>query len=191
MKRQINYLEGLRSALFIMIRLKLMQMQLIGIDTFELYNTTINKGVMNMPWNMQDYPDSLKNFDPLLRKKIIDIANALEDSGYEDDRAIPIAINEGKEWYKNASQSELDEFDQESNPSKTDEHDTSSANPELLDNDVEVYYEDDQWKVKTVDAKRASEIFDKKTDALERAKEIIDNRDAEVISYNKDGKKQD
>lgn len=146
---------------------------------------------MTMPWNMQDYPDSLKNFEPLLRKKIIDIANALEESGYEDDRAIPIAINEGKEWYNNASQSERDAFEKEANPQKDDDHDTSSANPDLLDNDVEVFYEDEQWKVKTVDAERASDTFDKKSDAIERAKEIVENRDAKVISYTKDGKKQD
>lgn len=144
-----------------------------------------------MPWNMQDYPDSFKNFEPLLRKKIIDIANALEESGYEDDRAIPIAINEGKDWYNNASQSERDAFEKEANPQKDDDHDTSSANPDLLDNDVEVFYEDEQWKVKTVDAERASDTFDKKSDAIERAKEIAENRDAKVISYTKDGKKQD
>ena len=144
-----------------------------------------------MPWNMQDYPDSLKNFEPLLRKKIIDIANALEESGYEDDRAIPIAINEGKEWYNNASQSERDDFDKEANPQKVDDHDTSSANPDLIDNDVEVFYEEEQWKVKTVDAERASDTFDNKADAIERAKEIAENRDAKVISYTKDGKKQD
>ena len=144
-----------------------------------------------MPWNMQDYPDSLKNFEPLLRKKIIDIANALEESGYEDDRAIPIAINEGKDWYNNASQSERDAFEKEANPQKDDDHDTSSANPDLLDNDVEVFYEDEQWKVKTVDAERASDTFDKKSNAIERAKEIAENRDANVISYSKDGKKQD
>lgn len=144
-----------------------------------------------MPWNMQDYPDSFKNFEPLLRKKIIDIANAFEESGYEDDRAIPIAINEGKDWYNNASQSERDAFEKEANPQKDDDHDTSSANPDLLDNDVEVFYEDEQWKVKTVDAERASDTFDKKSDAIERAKEIAENRDAKVISYTKDGKKQD
>ena len=144
-----------------------------------------------MPWNMQDYPDSLKNFEPLLRKKIIDIANALEESGYEDDRAIPIAINEGKEWYNNASQSERDDFDKEANPQKGDNHDTSSANPDLIDNDVEVFYEEEQWRVKTVDAERASDSFDIKADAIERAKEIAENRDANVISYTKDGKKQD
>lgn len=143
-----------------------------------------------MPWNMQDYPDSLKNFDELLRKKIIDIANALEESGYEDDQAIPIAISQGKEWYENASKKDLEEFDMEAKPSKNDDHDTSSTNPDLLDEDVEVFYEDDQWKVRTVKAERAAERFDKKAAALKRAKEIADNKGSQVIAYTKDGKKQ-
>lgn len=141
-----------------------------------------------MPWNMQDYPDSLKNFDSLLRKKIIDIANALEDSGYEEDRAIPIAISQGKKWYDDATDSELEAFKKEANPSKNDDHDTSGSNPDLLDNDVEVYYEDDQWKVRTVDAKRASETFDTKESAIKRAKEIAENRNTQVITYRKDEK---
>lgn len=139
---------------------------------------------------MQDYPVALKNFDPLLRKKIIDIANALLANGYDDDRAIPIAISEGKSWFENATKAELKELKEEANPSKTDKHDTTSANPDLLDNDVEVYYKDELWKVKTVDAKRASETFDTKEEALQHAKEIAENRDTKVIAYTKEGKKQ-
>lgn len=30
-----------------------------------------------MPWNMNDYPTSMKNLAPLIRKKAIDIGNAL------------------------------------------------------------------------------------------------------------------
>lgn len=144
-----------------------------------------------MPWNMQDYPASLKNFDELLRKKIIDIANALVANGYDESNAIPIAINEGKDWYEQASKGDLADLEAEKNPSKNDAHDTSSANPDLLDNDVEVYFEDDQWKVKTVDAKRASESFDTKEDAVDRAKAIAQNRDTQVIRYTREGKKQD
>lgn len=143
-----------------------------------------------MPWNMRDYPTSLKNFDPLIRKKIIDIANALVQNGYEEDRAIPIATSQGKEWYENASQEELDQFKEEPNPSMNDDHELTS-NPDLLDEDVEVFYEDEQWKVKTQKAQRASDTFDRKEEALDRAKEIADNRGTQVISYTKDGKRQD
>lgn len=143
-----------------------------------------------MPWNMRDYPASMKNFEELERKKMIDIANALVASGYEDDRAIPIAIEQGKEWFADASDEEKRAFDREPNPSVNDEHDTSSANPDLLDEDVAVYFEDDVWKVKTVKAKQAADTFDTKAEALERAQEIADNKGTKVISYRKDGSRQ-
>lgn len=143
-----------------------------------------------MPWNMKDYPASLKNFDPLLRKKTIEIANALLANGYEDDRAIPIAISQAKEWVNDASKEEKEAFDKEKNPKKSDKHDTSSSNPKLLDNAVEVFYEDDHWVVKTKEAKRASDTFDKKSDAVDRAHEIAENKDSEVIIYKKDGSRQ-
>lgn len=143
-----------------------------------------------MPWDLNDYPVSLKNFDPLLRKKTIEIANALLANGYEDDRAIPIAISQAKLWMEDASKDEKETFDKENNPKKNDQHDTSSANPKLLDNPVEVFYEDDHWLVKTKEAKRASDTFDKKTDAVNRAKEIAANKDSEVIIYKKDGTRQ-
>lgn len=143
-----------------------------------------------MPWDMNDYPASLKNFDPLLRKKTIDIANALLANGYKDDRAIPIAISQAKEWMENASDKEKKELKKESNPKKNDSHDTSSANPKLLDKPVEVFYEDDHWVVKTKDAKRPSDTYDKKTEAVSRAKEIADNKGTKVIIYKKDGTKE-
>lgn len=143
-----------------------------------------------MPWNMQDYPASLKNFDPLLRKKTIDIANALAASGYEDDRAIPIAISQAKEWMENATEKELKDLKKEPDPQKNDTHDTSSANPDLLDNPVEVFYKDDQWSVKTKNAKQASDTFVKKNDAVNRAKEIAENKGTKVIRYKKDGSKE-
>ncbi len=64
-----------------------------------------------MPWNMKDFPASMKNLDKLTRKKAIDIANALLDEGYPDSRAIPIAIDQAKEWYENASESERRTFE--------------------------------------------------------------------------------
>lgn len=53
-----------------------------------------------MPWNMKDFPASMKNLNKLTRKKAIDIANALLDEGYPDSRAIPIAIDQAKNGMK-------------------------------------------------------------------------------------------
>lgn len=54
-----------------------------------------------MPWNMKDYPSSLKNLNEDVRKKAIDIANAMVDEGYNESRAIPIATQQAKSWYEN------------------------------------------------------------------------------------------
>ncbi|PLR98861.1 hypothetical protein [Bacillus sp. T33-2] len=55
-----------------------------------------------MPWTQDDYPVSMKNLDPKVRNKAIEIANALvEDEKYEDGKAIPIAIDKAKEYVKN------------------------------------------------------------------------------------------
>ncbi|WP_210365103.1 hypothetical protein [Bacillus sp. REN3] len=55
-----------------------------------------------MPWTKDDYPDSMKNLDPDVREKAIEIANALvTDEHYEDGKAIPIAIDKAKEYVAN------------------------------------------------------------------------------------------
>lgn len=143
-----------------------------------------------MPWDMNDYPDSMKNLDPLVRKKAIDIANALEEEGYEDDRAIPIAQAQAGDWFDNASDEEKEAFKNEKDPSKEDKHD-SSANEDLIDNDVEVLFDEDVWKVQTVDAKRPDRTFEYKEDAVARAEDMARNKDSAVRIYKKDGSLQD
>ena len=54
-----------------------------------------------MPWTKNDYPDSLKNFTAEVRNKAIEIANALLEDDYEEDRAIAIATAQAKEWAEN------------------------------------------------------------------------------------------
>lgn len=139
-----------------------------------------------MPWNIQDYPDSMKNMKPLVRKKAIDIANALEDEGYDENRLIPIAHSQAQDWFDNASKDEKEAFENDRNPQKQDEHETSS-NVDLVDNDVEVFYQEDEWKVQTKGSKRADQTFDKKADAVERAEELALNKESKVIIYKQDG----
>lgn len=51
-----------------------------------------------MPWNESDFPHSMINLPPLTRSKAIEIANALLEEGYEEGRAIRIAIAQAKRW---------------------------------------------------------------------------------------------
>jgi uncharacterized protein YdaT len=51
-----------------------------------------------LPWNQNYYPRSMTNLSPEVRLKAIEIANALLEEGYEEGRAIRIAIAKAKEW---------------------------------------------------------------------------------------------
>ena len=143
-----------------------------------------------MPWNMTDYPASMKNLDPLVRKKAIDIANALLDDGYPDDRAIPIATSQAEKWLENASEEEKKEFRQEKNPQKNDPHTKNKNAKKLLSDNVQVKYEQDKWIVLSEGAKRASDHFDTKEKAIARAKEIAENKKTIVEVLKKDGSHQ-
>lgn len=63
-----------------------------------------------MPWTMNDDPDSFQSLETVVRKKALEIANKMMQEGYEEDRAIPIAINQAKEWKKNAAKKEMEDF---------------------------------------------------------------------------------
>ena len=52
---------------------------------------------------------------------------------------------QAEDWYKNATKEELNELkDKKITQHKQDK----SANPQLNDKDIHVYYEDNQWKIK-------------------------------------------
>ncbi len=82
------------------------------------------KEAIFVPWNMKDYQESLKNFDPLVKKKAIDIANALLAQGYSETKAIPIAKEQAKKWHADATEEEKQDFEDAPNPKKSDQHGT-------------------------------------------------------------------
>ncbi|MFD1317149.1 DUF2188 domain-containing protein [Loigolactobacillus zhaoyuanensis] len=139
-----------------------------------------------MPWNMQDYPNSMKNLAELERKKAIDIANALLANGYPDDRAIPIAMSQARKWYQDQDAKEKAKFRKEANPTKHDKHE-QKGNPELIDANEIVKHQDDGWAVIAEGAKQASEIFSSKEEAVKRAREITKNKDSTLKIHRKDG----
>lgn len=54
-----------------------------------------------MPWRKGDYPPSMKNLEPRVRNKAVEIANALLQDGHEEGRAIAIATAKAEEWNEN------------------------------------------------------------------------------------------
>ncbi|RCW73201.1 DUF2188 domain-containing protein [Saliterribacillus persicus] len=145
-----------------------------------------------MPWDTTDYPSSLKNLDTVVRKKAIDIANAMIDEGYKEGQAIPIATEQAKEWYKNASDNEKNEVKQMGDEDlKARDDNPQDSRPELLEKGEHVISHEDGWAVKTQDARRSSHVFDKKEDAIKRARKIAENKQTSVIIHKKDGSIQD
>jgi uncharacterized protein YdaT len=51
-----------------------------------------------MPWSRNDYPRSMTRLPAETREKAIEIANALLAEGYDEGRAIRIAIAQAKRW---------------------------------------------------------------------------------------------
>jgi len=51
-----------------------------------------------MPWDEGYYPRSMNNLSPDVRRKAIEIASALLEEGYDEGKAIRIAIAKAKEW---------------------------------------------------------------------------------------------
>jgi uncharacterized protein YdaT len=51
-----------------------------------------------MPWDEDRYPASMSHLPERVRRKAIEIANALLEEGYEEGKAIRIAIAKAKEW---------------------------------------------------------------------------------------------
>ncbi len=138
-----------------------------------------------MPWTKSDYPDSMKNLNEYTRLKAIDIANAMVEDGYEEKRAIPIAINQAKEWYEDASNKEKSDLKEKD---ITDHKKDENSSVGLKDEDVIVEYseEDKSWRVISKGAKRADSLHNTKKEAVKRAEEIIEYRDAKIIKKKKD-----
>lgn len=141
-----------------------------------------------MPWDTNNYPSSFKNLDTAIRKKAIDIANAMIDEGYKEDQAIPIATEQAKKWYDDASEKERNQVIRMSDDDLTSrDKNAQSSRPELLEKGQHVVPHEDGWAVQTQDAKRASAVYDTKKEAMDRAKEIANNKGTSVIVHNKDG----
>ena len=51
-----------------------------------------------MPWDEDRYPASMSHLPVRVRRKAVEIANALLAEGYDEGKAIRIAIAKAKEW---------------------------------------------------------------------------------------------
>ncbi|MFU0790372.1 MAG: DUF2188 domain-containing protein [Virgibacillus proomii] len=145
-----------------------------------------------MIWTLQDYPSSMKNLNEETRKKAIDIANSMVDEGYAESRAIPIAIEQAKEWRKNASNQEVNEYKKHGKPTqRSKEEKQYENNPERLEEGEHVISHEDGWAVRSSKAKKPSHVFQAKEEAIKRGREIAKNKGTYLIIHREDGTIQD
>ncbi len=119
-----------------------------------------------MPWTETDYPQSMKNLDLQVRRKAIEIANALVEDEYDEGRAIPIAISQAKKWVENGSK-------------ESDER------------NLHVVPHPDGWAVRRANAKRASFVFEEQGEARDKAIVMAQDNGVNVIIHGQDGKIED
>ncbi|MBU7316936.1 DUF2188 domain-containing protein [Paenibacillus oleatilyticus] len=117
-----------------------------------------------MPWNKRDYPVSMKNLEPRVREKAVDIANALLDEGYEEGRAIAIATAQAKEWNE-----EHPKHPQEKRPTN-----------------LHVVPHENGWAVKEEGGKVRYQS-DTKPEAVKQAKQWASDTNTSAIVHRKDG----
>ncbi|APC47019.1 DUF2188 domain-containing protein [Virgibacillus halodenitrificans] len=141
-----------------------------------------------MPWTMNDYPSSMKNLDDATKKKAIDIANSMIDDDYDEGRAIPIAIEQAKEWRRNHDKQDVKDYKKKGKPTqRSEEGKEYDNNPERLEEGEQVISHEDGWAVQSTNAKKPSKVYKNKDEAIERAKEIAENKGTSITIFNKEG----
>ncbi|AQQ52053.1 DUF2188 domain-containing protein [Planococcus lenghuensis] len=116
-----------------------------------------------MPWSKEDYPDSFKNLDEDVRNKAIEVANALLREGYDEGRAIPIALDTAKDYvHKNEDQPVY-----------------------------EVKSADDGWQLTKKGSDDVIMSEKTKEDLLDKAKHYVTEHDGELKIYKGNGELED
>ncbi|AIC94232.1 MULTISPECIES: DUF2188 domain-containing protein [Shouchella] len=132
-----------------------------------------------MPWDMKQYPSAFKQLEAPIKKKAIEIGNAMLDDGYKEHDAIPIAISQAKSWYEDTPKKDIEQFYKhgQMKPSKNREKQSS---PTLNERNQLVKERTDGWAVQAEGAQKPSHVYKTKKEAVQRAKEIAKNKGTDV-----------
>ncbi len=116
-----------------------------------------------MPWNNTDYPDSFNNLDTPVRKKAIEIANALLRDGMEEGRAIAIATEKAREYVGGDVRQQV----------------------------YKVLKHTDEWQLQKDSGKKAIFVAETKQELLNKAKPYVNEHNGVLKIYHEDGSLQD
>jgi uncharacterized protein YdaT len=124
-----------------------------------------------MPWSKGDYPQSLKNFEPRIRNKAVEIANALLKDGYEEGRAIAIATSQAKEWAE----------DHSVHKNRDDREEDEESN------NLHVVPFQGKWTIKTERSKEPEQVVATKARAVRKALKWASDDNMSAIIHREDG----
>src|SRR5699024_12427857 len=97
-----------------------------------------------------------------------------------------------KEWRENASKNKIKHYKKSGKATERSAKDKKyENNPERLEEGEHVVAQDNGWAVKSSGAKRASDIYERKDEAVKRAKEVAKNKGTHVTIYKRDGSVQE
>lgn len=113
-----------------------------------------------MPWNQNDYPVSFKNLESDVRKKAIEIANALVREDYSEQRAISIALTKAREAVHGDDE----------------KRDTYTVKPR-----------DEEWVFVKEDGEKAIYAEDTKDELLQKAKPYVNEQNGILKIYKDNG----
>jgi uncharacterized protein YdaT len=133
-----------------------------------------------MPWTNNDYPASMKNLPTEVRKKAIEIANALlEEQKMDEGIAIATAISRAKDWAVN--------HDISIKPTSGDAE-TTDVKEHGEDRYVIPY--EGKWAVKSESSDRVERVFDHKVEAVKYGRTAARNSNASLTIQKKSGRVQ-
>lgn len=124
------------------------------------FGNFLAKEAIDMPWSKNDYPASMKNLEPDVREKAIEIANALLRDDTDEGRAIAIATAQAREAVNG----------------------DSSNRPRY-----EVKARENDWVLLKEDGQRAIFTEDTKAALLEKAKPYVNDHNGILSIYQEDG----
>lgn len=127
-----------------------------------------------MPWTKNDYPNSMKNLEPTLREKAIEIANAILSEGkmHDEGQVIATSISKAKDWASHHGMK------------------VPKTETDLKDHGTDQYVTPHQngWALKTENSEKPYKVYATKHEAIEKGEEMARKHNANLIIQGEDGK---
>jgi uncharacterized protein YdaT len=133
----------------------------------------LTKKIYIMPYTYDDYPNTMKNLSPDVRKKAIDILNKLiEEKNMDSGMAIATSISKAREW-----------------ASKTGR--TGSDKTQGASGEIRIKSHKKGWAVQKEGSSQASFVFDTKDEAIDKGRQMARENNMDLKIYKEDGSLQE